>query len=277
MARASMQIIPSVKMNKPTIRLIHSLGRSGATVARKCLGVMEGVVLLSEINPKGLRFNSPLLQANEWFGLITRAEYLELKGNYEFPALIELLERNTREDGRILVIRDWNHLDFIGRPYLEEPDLKLALIDELTDKFNVLSCAIVRHPRDQINSLYRTVSWSSSEAPSVRDVLKGVQAFAQFCLEMPFIRYEDFADDPDSQLNAICDTLRIDFDQSYKDHWRNYEYITGDNDGSRGGTREIRNPGSAPFAADMFPENMEQLLKDNEHYREICRLLGYPP
>ena len=54
MARASMQIIPSVKMNKPTIRLIHSLGRSGATVARKCLGVMEGVVLLSEINPKGL-------------------------------------------------------------------------------------------------------------------------------------------------------------------------------------------------------------------------------
>jgi len=36
---------------KPRIRLLHQLGRSGGTLISRCLGSMQGVVLLSEIHP----------------------------------------------------------------------------------------------------------------------------------------------------------------------------------------------------------------------------------
>ena len=62
-----------------TIRLIHSLPRSGGTIISKCLGAQKDVILLSEIHPKGTSitkkmgvnkpFFDPIFQSQNWNNL----------------------------------------------------------------------------------------------------------------------------------------------------------------------------------------------------------------
>lgn len=262
---------------KTPIRLVHGLARSGVTVFCKCLGVMEGVALLSEINPKGRAFIDPVFQARRWLALITDEEAAALARDDDFARVIGLLEERARASGQTLVVRDWNHLDFVGRPFLAEPDMRMALVEALQDRFEILACAVVRHPRDQINSLYRTTEWKDAEPPRVSAVLAGTRRFAEACGAAATIRYEDFGRDPDGQLRVACAVLGIAFDPGYAEHWQTFDAITGDVGGSRGGTARIRAVESAPFAPDMFPDDMEQRLQDNEDYREVCKTWGYEP
>jgi hypothetical protein len=43
-------------MGKQKLRMIHNMARSGSTLVCKCLGCMEGVVLLSELHPLATKF-----------------------------------------------------------------------------------------------------------------------------------------------------------------------------------------------------------------------------
>ncbi len=55
---------PTTEPAKPAIRVLHQLARTGGTIISKCLGAMAGVVLLSEINPRGVETYNPLAQAH---------------------------------------------------------------------------------------------------------------------------------------------------------------------------------------------------------------------
>lgn len=254
-------------MTAPTARLIHNLARSGGTIVGKCLGAMDGVYLLSEINPRGTGRFDPLDQADRWFGLLTDDDRAQAPG-LDFADAIALIDERVRERGGYLVIRDWNHLDFVGVPYAPGPAGRLALADALADRFDVRSISLVRHPIDQVESFFRAIR-GAGEVP-IDAVLSGARKFAEAAVATGFVRYEDFAADPDRVLGEICAALDVPFDAGYRTRWQAYATITGDTTGSRGGLEAIR-----PVPRKAVPPHIMDYLLASEDYRQTCALLGY--
>ena len=137
--------------NKPTVRIIHHMARSGGTLICKCLATMKNVVLLSEIHPLGTHFFNPLKQAHEWFSLLKLDDinWLKDQGRVDFKDAITLISDRCVEQDQLLVLRDWSHLDFTAVPFVKIPSYRLTLADILNDKFEVIHTASVRHPIDQ--------------------------------------------------------------------------------------------------------------------------------
>ena len=61
-------------MEKPVIRLIHHMARTGGTLICKCLACMKQVIMLSEIHPLGTRMFNPVQQAQTWYQLFSEQE-----------------------------------------------------------------------------------------------------------------------------------------------------------------------------------------------------------
>ena len=77
-----------------TIRIIHNLPRSGATIISKTIGTQRNIVLLSEIHPEGQKIRDamgvdtnlgdPLYQFQSWYEQATqRAVYLAGKAEQD--------------------------------------------------------------------------------------------------------------------------------------------------------------------------------------------------
>ena len=100
--RTSASVIGNHNIEKPTIRIIYHMARSGGTLISKCLAVMNNVVLLSEVHPFG-NIN-PIAQANKWFHLLTKKDlsYVKRSGGLTFFDAISLIEERCRKKGNIL-------------------------------------------------------------------------------------------------------------------------------------------------------------------------------
>jgi hypothetical protein len=90
--------------------LLHHLARTGGTLISRCLASMQGICLLSEINPLGTAHFNPLKQAARWYGLIAEHEMdgLELDSEEQFRAAMELIHTRAQEQGLTLVVRTDN-------------------------------------------------------------------------------------------------------------------------------------------------------------------------
>lgn len=262
----------------PRIRLLHQLGRSGGTLISRCLGSMRGVVLLSEIHPFTpfirddlkcrIQRQDPLYQAAQWFGLIDEHDYVSIlaeDGSVRFAEIIRLIERKARETGSSLVIRNWAHLDYAARPFLEEPTYQLSLVAELQADFDILQTATVRHPVDQYLSFQRMRLLRGIGAG---EYLSGYRRFAEQCLEIGFTRFEDFCADPDWHLLRLCEQLDVAFDPDYRTRWLDYETITGD----RVTKRVIK-----PVRRKHAPSEVMDQLRRCPDYRPLMEMLGYAP
>jgi protein O-GlcNAc transferase len=256
------------KKQRPVIRVIHHLARSGGTVISKCLATMDRVVLLSEIHPAAVRTFDPLRQAHEWYDLLTPGDLARIrKGGVDFRSAMALIARRCVERGKILVVRDWTHIDFTGTPFVSAPSYRLRLVEALTEGFSVLNTASVRHPVDQWLSLRRLAVVHGKL--SLEDFLRGYRRFAERCSGIGFARYEDFTCDPDAQLRILCQRLRIPFDPGYRQRWASYTNITG----ARGGNRVETEIVSLPRRA--VEPGLLEAFEANEDYRRTIELLGY--
>jgi hypothetical protein len=263
------------KTVKCSIRLIHTLARSGGTLLGRCLGAMDGVFLLSEINPRGLHRFNPLVQAHRWFGLLTEDEVRQwADAGMTLAEAMDRLSARAEEKGGRLVVRDWSHMDFMALPFADKPTNRLTLVEALRGTFSIRNAAIVRHPADQTESLVRT--WPGEALPPLGTFLRANRDFAEvLCAEdapVPFFRYEDFTRDPDGVLRLLCETLDVPFDAGYADRWGRYDTITGDVTGSRGGLEAIR-----PLERNLPPPEVRERLMADEDYLRACALLGYDP
>ncbi|MDH4228399.1 MAG: sulfotransferase [Nitrospirota bacterium] len=251
------------------IRVLRHMARAGGTVVSKCLAVMPGVALLSEIHPYAIRMFNPLIQAREWFNLYTQEEIDALSaGNPTFNTAIADIDRRARAAGRTLVIREWSHLDYLGVPFLPVPPYRPVMLDSLAGEFTVIQATTVRHPIDQWISTARLAIMQSGGL-NLGSFLEGYRRFAEDALPHGIVRYEDFATDPDTHLKILCERLHLTFDPGYRERWFSYTHVTGDV--HRPDARpEIKIPRRQEVDADFL-----RTFERNPDYRAVLKLLGY--
>jgi len=270
MLQAEMGNSITAQTNKPTIRILHNLARSGGTLLSKCLGCMQDTVLLSEIHPLGVQWFNPLQQAWQWFQLFSQEEVSAIKqqGGLSFSESIELIYQKCQEQGKNLIIRDWSHLDFMAAPFLDKPTNRVSINEVLADKFQIKEFNTTRHPIDQWLSLSRLSVMQGKI--SLESFLAGYHKFAQICAQTGFIRYEDFIDDPTAKMQELCNHLDVPYDPSFIDKWWNYTTISGDTKSARGSKKEILRVPRYPVADELLAQ-----FAANPDYQASIAILGY--
>lgn len=267
----------------PKIAILHSLARSGGTLVSKCLGCMSGHILLSEINPRAAHFN-PLIQANEWFKLISDDELNEFKRTRctSYVESIRVIAQRCAEKGYQLIIRDWSHIDFFpGRYYPVPPIYRLSQYEVLKKDFDIRRIALVRHPLDTLLSIQRLSNYRDGIDVSLS--IKGFRHFAQIASEIGFIRYEEFCDQPQAVIERMCGILEVSYDPGFLEKYQQYTKITGDIihpgqqhtvTGDRIGERSSNDAIRRPPRRTAPPELLQK-LQDDGNYQESLRILNY--
>ena len=258
---------------KPRIRILRHLARTGGTLITKCLGSMDKVVVLSEVHPAVLNATDPMKQAVEWFGLVSKKQMLRwrnLRGP-RFEQFVWARHDAAESRGEHLVLRDWSHLDYYGKPFIEKPLMGSGLRDSLTELFEIIEACTVRHPIDQYLSLGKIAAIPEIDWELFLD---GNLAFAKYALECGFVRYEDLTSDPDGKLRELCGMLKLDFDPKYAQRWASYTTVTGDI-GKQGGGRGAREVQIKSFKRKAVDEGLVERFRSDARYQETCQLLGY--
>ncbi|MBF0282564.1 MAG: hypothetical protein HQM07_08390 [Zetaproteobacteria bacterium] len=255
--------------NNNPIRIFHHTARSGGTLISKCLASMKGVVLLSELHPQAMQMFNPLKQAHEWYDLVTEDESNQ---ELSFVDAIALIHQRCIEQGLILVLRDWSHLDYLGFPWITRPAYTPAIIEALQDRFALLRFSSVRHPLDQWLSLKQLGLLDQpiqSGKLTIKKYLHGAQQFAMLSHKTGFIRYEDFTHHPQASLQQICTALEIPYDENFLTRWSNYKNITGDTVSTRGGDQ------ITPLKRREYDQNLLKSFHQEEEYAPLLQQLGY--
>lgn len=255
------------------IRLIHTMGGCGGTVLSRCVGVLPGVALLSEVNPRSVNLFPefhPLYQDRMWLHLLGPAdvEYFagkDLSLGPNFRELVAVLHDRATAQGRHLVIRDYNYIDFVGVPFVADPPRRLTLCAALLG-LPTASIAFIRHPVDQWLSLSKHAEVRAALSPTLF-----CEAYAAFLHQFEgerVYKYEDFAWNPEAELRAICDHLALPFDPSFAEKFHGFDAITGDLTRLRDQTMSL--PERKPLASQFVEE-----FRSSPSFDAILRATGY--
>ena len=262
-------------MSRPPVRVIHQLARTGGTLVNRCLGAMQGLLVLSEVHPFDPQ-DKIASEAARWFGLLDESDLPWLRKLAEaepptaFGRLVACLAVRARERGQHLVLRDWTHLDFLGVPFVCEPPLMLRTEAALRDHARPVQAFLVRHPVDQ----YQSCAARPGMAPhlTVERFLVAYVSFARLAAAHGFHRYEDLVADPDMVLQSLCRDLELPFDAAYRTRWSDYDRLTGDN---KGPSRGFRRRDIAALTPRPLSPELAAMLSRDARYRESLDLLGY--
>ncbi len=219
-----------------TIRLIHNLPRSGGTIISKCLGAQKDVTLLSEIHPKALLISQkmgahtlsfdPIFQSQTWNNLFEKDEYKKISNSdLKFEEKIDLIFEKTELTNKKLIIRDWAFVDFFGKPFIE-PSYKNSLFEILNKKYNVLNLYIVRHPLKLYESCFNNLGFFRRDY-NPDFFIKGYKNYFLNTSKNNIFLFENFILDPEKSLKAMCDTLKIVYDENYLNKLKDIN-LTGD-------------------------------------------------
>lgn len=260
---------------KPTVRIIHHLARAGGTLISRCLGSMQHVMLLSEIHPMGVDLYSPthnpLAQAQRWFGLFTDNDIAIFQKipTMNFATAIELIARKCNERNRVLVLRDWTHLDFTAVPFYSVPCYRLTTAEALCERFTVIQTTTVRHPIDQWLSLSKLLAVIKGQL-SLENFLHGYRLFAEHCARIGFVRYEDFVNAPEAKTRELCERLNMQYDGGFLARWSSYNNITGETGSMSRAHTEIK-----ALSRQAIDSELLEQFERNPDYQASLVLLGY--
>ncbi|MFK7758907.1 MAG: hypothetical protein AB8C13_03045 [Phycisphaerales bacterium] len=259
---------------QPKIRILRHLARTGGTLITKCLGSMDGVVVLSEVHPGNLSVSNPMMQAVEWFGLVDMKQVARWKrmGGPSMLQFVGMCETRASGRGDSLVLRDWSHLDYYGAPWVKA-GMGTGLVDALGGAYEVVEACTVRHPVDSYLSLGKLPMYAQSGGLDWDLFLDGNLAFAKYASGCGFVRYEDLTRDPDGKLRELCGMLGIEFDERYRERWGSYTHVTGDV--AHGGSEGTRVSEIRPLERKAVDEEVVGRFREDARYVETCGLLGY--
>ncbi len=254
----------------PTLRVIHSLARSGSTLISRCIGSMNSTCLLSEIHPLGhtnKHWNS-ICQYQDWYSNIDIQDWKKIS----FTESIHRIYQDCEFRNQTLVLRDWAHIDFFGPPARRPPTFEFDLDRRLTPHYNLLHCVIARHPLETWRSM-RKLKLVIDNNIDIDQFLSGYRKFLVQAMEYPLIKYEDFCHSPSSEMESICRHLELPFDSGFINRWHENNKVTGDiyKKSRAGGSSQIVQLQISPIEAEFSDKLMQ-----SADYQWIINHLQYP-
>lgn len=206
-----------------SIGAFHCFARSGGTLVNRLLGATPGVVVLSEVNPRG-SVRDPVEQAIEWLRLATPEEADEL-GRLPFGELIAELARRAAARNASLVVRDFPTPNFLPGAHGTAPatgQLELAAaLGAVTAR-----AVVARRAAAVYTSIVESIPHLA--ALPLDEFAVAYLDYALAVAGVPFIRYEELVADPGPTLQRLCELLGCPFDPVALDTFSNFGDCTGD-------------------------------------------------
>jgi len=253
------------------IGLMICNARSGGTILNQCLGSMKDVIMLSEVNPLGggwgkkleKSYTTPYEQAKYWYGIeLSNQNYLE--------SILEL-EEFCKNNDKHLIIRDWSFINFSSVPYYNvySPPMKFLNLDMLSKYTKVKTFAFVRDAIDV---------WISRGKPNIDQFGKEYFCFVSQFLKhnIPFFKYENFCKKSDSELEKICDSIKVPFDPSFIKKYNTFSNINGDIQLKKVSRGKENGNIIAPLKRKHLPLSEIIKLAGNQNLIDANKFLNYP-
>ncbi|MGH9865363.1 MAG: hypothetical protein ACRD4H_08115 [Candidatus Acidiferrales bacterium] len=256
------------------IRVIHTLGGCGGTLLCRCLGVLPGAAILTEINPGAVKLFEhfhPLYQDAHWLHLLDNHDHkrfleMDLTEKDNFRQLIEVFHKRAQAKGKHLILRDFSYIDFVGAPYVSQAAGQLTIYKALPPAIAKKAVAFIRHPMDQYTSLSKHTELLPEMTASV--FLDAYSSFLDKIGNMSIYKYEAFVGDPDTQMRAVCKSLYLPFEPSFIERFHNFDSVTGDL--TRLGETSISLPKKKTMTKPLIEE-----FRASAVYRRILSATGY--
>jgi hypothetical protein len=242
---------------KPTIRVLHHLASSGGTLISKCLAAMPNTFVLSEVHPYSnlhLQSDRSLFLPNDILSQCKQANVPQIDSLADdiFLNSIKSAHKHVTSYGGQLVLRDHSHSDYCLGTQVRG---KKSIVELLTEDFNVLSVITLRNPMEAYVSMEKS-RFLHFTPPTFAEYCKRVEAFLLAYKGVPVYLYEDFVAAPSKVMNAICDSLELDFHPMFEEIFSLFK-MSGDSGRTgtviekREGTKEVKDFDSTFFE---YPE-----------------------
>lgn len=241
----------------------------------KCLGSLDGVVLLSECNPSSAELFSrrlnPFVQMRNWYpALFARVEAgfdeSQMQHDDRFQAFLLAVYDAVEAEGGHLIVRDYNYIDYFGVPFTQKPALELTLVRALRDRFEFRAVVLVRHPLDQYGSLRSHRILKDVLSPDI--FLDGYEQFLSDVGAAKFVTYEHLLASPAGTLRDLCDLFGLRYDERVPARFHHYRSVTGNL--SRDAEAAISPSRRTPVMDFWMRE-----LQERPAYRNLLVRLGY--
>jgi len=253
---------------KPVVRLVQHLSCSGGTLICKCLAGLPNVSVLSEVNPLSklhVESNPPGFAPSDLVYLCKRSNLPDIEELQEniFKAEMAVIAKHARTLGKHLLIREHSHSDYMEGTETRGSSTVKRL---LQDQFPVLSILTVRHPADSYLSLDQ-LGWKRFAPGTFDEYCRRYSLFIEHNKKTPLYKYEDFVNDPQSEMRRICESLELPFNEDFEDVFDIYA-LSGDS----GRTSSVIQKRERRAYEDSFKAELDS----SAEYAELCERLDYP-
>lgn len=251
------------------VRLLLHLACTGGTLIARAVQAQRGVCLLSEVDPySDLQVNRKKTRfAPSDIINLARDPIPELDNatiGRMFMASLAELHAYLCERGRPLVLRVHSHSQFFTDV---EPDSRPSVPSLVGGGFPILQAVTIRHPLDTFLAL-RHNKWFHFAPFTLHEYCNRTLAFMESVEGVPRLKYETFVSDPDTSMQWLCETLKLECDQ----HWRSAipDIKLSGNSGRTGDAIEMRQ-------RRQVPREIALEVRESSSYLELCRRLDYDP
>jgi len=255
------EVVSTSDHGKPELRVVRHLACSGGTLISKCLAAMPNVFLLSELHPSSnlhMSGSKPKFLPQD---VLTQARYSRLPDVEElakkvFTESVKLTEEHVTGRGGQLIIRAHSHSDYCVGDQLSEG---CAVTELLNKHFDIKTVATIRDPVDSYLALKKN-NWVHFQPDSFDEYCRRVLAFIDDQRDAAIFSYDEFVNDPVSQMKAICGFLDLKFDDSFMFTFGAFS-VTGDS-GRSGDVISQRDRGP-------ISEGFSEEVETSSFYKEI--------
>jgi hypothetical protein len=232
--------------------------RSGGTILSKCLGSLDNIIFISEVNPYGYAKYSIHEQSKNWYNIhLNQKDYLN--------AVLELHDICISQKKQ-LILRDWTFLDFT--PCIQNnfsPTYQLNHWEILKNRVDVIPFCFIRDSIDIWISRWMPPEFFLHYNKYIKTIISN---------NLPTFKYEDFCRDSDYWMKSLCSTLNLTYSEKYK-NYIHYQNVTGDNTVpiiSRGNKQQV----IQPLKRKRIPNSQIKQINNNSFMKEANELVYYP-
>ena len=262
-------LVGEEKKEKPLIRVIHHLACSGGTLISKCISALPGTFLLSEVHPNTtihLGAATPRFCPSDTTILARYANIpnIETLAKNIFRSNVDIINEHLNSLGGILVLREHSHSDYCIGKHVPPRSTLISLLEE---KYEVLSLVTVRNPIDCYLSM-RQNGWLHFEPSTFDEYCKRYMSFLKQFSSENIVKYEDFINEPDTQLAKMAHILQLPYTDTFKETFSIFK-VTGDS-GRSGETieKKTRRSFSNEFGQEIKASTAYQTLRNELSYED---------